>query len=379
MFIYQERNRYFAQCADDIKEIAQEELVDLGGSDLSPTYRGIYFNADLNDIYRINYSSLLLNRILAPLIEFSCHSDDELYKSAKKLIDWSAFLTADKTFAIYSTVIHSKINHSKFASLRLKDAIVDHFNDMKSRRPSVDTTDPDVWINLHIQNNRAKISIDTSGGSLHRRGYKAPGHEAPMIETLGASIINYTEWKGEKPIVDPFCGSGTLLCEAFLKVTGTPPGKLRNRFGFENLPDFSRRDWEMVRTEENARIQEIDDDLIAGSDISGYSVTLANKSIQTISGTDSFTILKKDIFDIKSIENSIIVCNPPYGIRLSNANLHEFYRELGDFLKNKCKGSTAYIYFGEREYIKSLGLRTSMKKPLSNGKLDGRLVRLDLY
>lgn len=379
MYDYQLNNRYFAQVAEDIKEIAEEELLDLGAKETNQAFRGIYFSADKKDLYEINYRSLLISRILAPITRFKCHSDRYLYKQAME-INWEDLINPSQTFAIFATVSNSAIRHSKYAALRLKDAIADYFRDLKGKRPSVDTKDPDLWLNLHIENNRATISIDTSGGSLHRRGYRINGVEAPMIETLAAAIIRYSEWDLQKPIYDPFCGSGTLLCEAFLRASGTPPGILRKKFGFEKLPDFNKIMWNNVKKNHEEKIENIPEGIISGSDITKQAVEASRQNCSVIDKKKVIRIKQKDIFNIDKIENSLIICNPPYGIRIKGtASLEAFYKNLGDFLKQKCKESSAFIYFGDRKYIKHIGLKPSWKKPLNNGGLDGRLVKYDLY
>ncbi len=225
MYEYQQSGRYFAQVADDIKDIAGEELQELGATDISDSYRGIYFNADQESLYRINLHSRLINRVLAPLKTFDCHSDNYLYKVGQQ-IHWEDFLNPEQTLAVFASVTQSNINHSKFAALRLKDAIVDYFRERAGKRPNIDTRNPDLWLNVYIEKNVAVISVDTSGGSLHRRGYRTESTQAPMSETLAASIIRYAEWDGQMPLYDPLCGSGTLLCEAYLVATKTPSALL---------------------------------------------------------------------------------------------------------------------------------------------------------
>jgi putative N6-adenine-specific DNA methylase len=379
MYEYQQSERYFAQLADDIKDIAEEELLELGAMETSNSFRGIYFNADLESLYRINLNSRLINRVLAPLKTFSCHSDNYLYQVAQQ-IHWEDFLNPDQTFAVFANVSQSNINHSKFAALRLKDAIVDYFRDRGGIRPSIDTRNPDLWLNVHIDKNVAIISVDTSGGSLHRRGYRLDSTIAPMNETLAASIIRYSEWYGQTPLYDPLCGSGTLLCEAYLAATKTPSAKLRNKFGFERLPDFDIYLWAKVKKESNNKINTISKNLIQGSDIDLKVVEAAKKNCAVIDPDEQIKIVKKDIFDIEKLENTTIVCNPPYGIRMQNKkDLDVFFKDIGDFLKQRCTNSTAYIYFGDRKYIKQIGLRSSKKWILSSGGLDGRLVKYDMY
>jgi len=379
MYLYQKTNRYFVQTADDIKDLAAQELASLGAGDIKQAYRGLYMTAAPEVMYTINFQSRLINRILAPLITFTCHTDKVLYNKAME-INWTDFLNCSQTFSVFATVSNSTMKHSKFAALRLKDAIVDYFKNRRNNRPSVDTRNPDVFINLHIENNRANISFDTSGGSLHRRGYRKGRVEAPMTETLAAAVIKLTEWNGEKPLYDPFCGSGTLLCEAFLAATNTPSAILRQNFGFERLPDFRPDLWKSVHSQALHKIKTTKKGLIAGSDISQKAVNSAVQNCGLIDKNRVIDIKKKNIFDIDHIRDATIISNPPYGIRMGKEkDLGAFYKQLGDFLKQRCQGSTAYIYFGEREYIKHIGLRPSWKKPLSNGGLDGRLVKYTLY
>lgn len=377
MYNYQKSGRYFAQYADDIKEAARRELEELGATDVKESYRGAHFSADAKTLYQINYRSRLLNRVLAPITDFYCHNDGYLYRSAKK-IEWSDFLTPESTFAVFATVSHSKINHSKFAALRLKDAIVDYFKEKDGKRPNIDTRDPDLWLNLHIENNHAQISIDTSGGSLHRRGYRLESVQAPMAETVAATIIEYSQWDGTTPLYDPMCGSGTLLAEAYLKATGTPVSYMRKKFGFMRLTDFDPAIWKAVKSE--IKIKELNKGLISGSDILGDAVKAARSNLNVIDKKQSVSVKRKDLFDITELKDMTIVTNPPYGIRIhKNGDMEEFYKKLGDFLKQRCSGSTAYIYFGERKYLKNIGLRPAWKKVLINGGLDGRLAKFEMY
>jgi putative N6-adenine-specific DNA methylase len=226
----------------------------------------------------------------------------------------------------------------------------------------------------------AIISVDTSGGSLHRRGYRMETTQAPMSETLAASIIRYTAWDGKTPLYDPFCGSGTLLCEAYLAATKTPSAYRRSKFGFERLLDFDAVLWAKVKREADNKVQPVSKNLIQGSDIDLKVVATAQKNSAVIDPATQIKIIQKDIFEIEKLEDTTIVCNPPYGIRMRHKNdLSEFYKNLGDFLKNRCTNSTAFIYFGDRKYIKHIGLKSSKKWILSNGGLDGRLVKYVMY
>ena len=379
MYHYQETQRYFAQVADDIKDIAEQELRTLGARETSPTYRGIYFSASPKVLYTINFYARLISRVLAPLTSFRCHSDRYLYKKARE-IEWQDFLDPSQTFAVFATVANSRLRHSQFAALRLKDAVVDSFRAATGVRPSIDTREPTVWLNLHIHNDEATISLDTSGGSLHRRGYRKQSVQAPLVETLAAAIIQHAEWDGRQPLYDPLCGSGTLLCEAYMSAARMPAGLFRQRFGFQALPDFDAGLWRQVQEDGRAALRAPPPGLISGSDIDPAAVRAARVNCAALPAGGAITVEQCDAFQIRRIDDAVIVCNPPYGIRLGKqANLGNFYARLGDFLKQRCRGSTAFIYCGERQYLKRIGLKPAWKKPLVNGGLDGRLAKYELY
>jgi putative N6-adenine-specific DNA methylase len=379
MYDYQQNARYFAQVPDGGEETASADLVALGASEVTPGYRGLYFNAERDALYRITYSALTITRVLAPLLHFQCHSPEYLYKRAQS-IDWSQFIGNQNTFAVFATVSNSAIRHSQYAALTVKDAVVDQFRDRTGARPSIDTTEPDVWINLYLHANRAILSLDVSGGSMHRRGYRVESVEAPMQETVAAIIMAMSGWDGETPLIDPMCGSGTLLCEALMRYCRVPAGFLRGRMGFEFLPDFDAALWKRMRAEIDGAIRELPDGLIRGSDADPSAVHAARTNISRLPGGRAVRVERRRFEDIERIEGETIVCNPPYGLRIGRRDaMPEFIGAFGDFLKRRCAGSTAFVYFGNRELVKSVGLRPAWKKPLANGGLDGRLLRFDLF
>lgn len=378
-FEYQQTNRFFAQIAGGLEPLGAEELAQLGADQIETIFRGIHFRAAADVLYRINYGARCLTRILAPLLTFPCSNPQQLYEGAKS-INWSSLLSVDETFAIFANVSHSRISHSQFAALRVKDAIVDFFRENVGERPRVEKIDPDVWIGLHIEYDRATISLDTSGGSLHRRGYRQASVEAPMQETVAAAIIRYAEWNGATPIYDPMCGSGTLLCEALMDYCRIPAGYLRRRFGFQRLPDFQPAVWQAVKNSADGQMRPIPDGLISGSDISAQAINAAATNLCTLPYGKGIQLSVTDFNEIDSLKERIILCNPPYGIRIGEKkNLGQLYKTLGDFLKQRCRGSAAFIYFGNREMLKFIGLKPSWKKPLNNGGLDGRLAKFELY
>lgn len=379
MFEYQERNRFFAQVSSGMEDLAAEELSQLGARGLRPGFRGISLEADRQALYRVNYCSRLVTRVLAPLTTFPCHSTGYLYRKAKSL-PWDAFLSPRHTFAIFSHVSHSKITHSQYAALCVKDAIADSFQERLQKRPDVRKIDPDVWINLHIENDRATINFDTSGGSLHRRGYREETIEAPIQETVAAAMIKLSGWDGTRPLYDPMAGSGTLLCEALMAYCRIPPGRLRRQFGFMLLPDFDEGAWISVKKEADQQIRELPKGLISGSDISFQAVHASRRNCMNLPYGEGIGLSQSDFREIDHLEGRLIVCNPPYGIRLGRkADMAGLYKDFGDFLKKRCKNSQAYIYAGNRELIPKIGLRPAWKRPLRNGPLDGRLCKFEIY
>jgi len=378
-FEYQRKPRYFAQVAGNMEDLGAEELSGLGARHVTAAYRGLYFEADKETLYRINYTSRLLTRVLAPLATFSCHSTRTLYKKAKDTA-WDHLFSAHETFAVHATVTHSKISHSQYAALCVKDAIADYFREKEHQRPTVDRIEPHVWIRVYIDRNRATLSLDTSAGSLHRRRYGGYRLEAPMQETVAAAIVRLAAWEGSNPLYDPMCGSGTLLGEALMSFSRIPAGYLRDTFGFERLPDFDPLLWNGVKKEAQQRIRELPQGLIAGSDASPRAIQAARANLDKLPYGDRIPLEVKNFQDLHNLPNTTILCNPPYGIRLGQEEtLKDMYKKLGDFLKHRCKNATAYLYCGNRNLIGSIEFKPSWKKPLMSGGLDGRLVKYEIY
>ena len=370
---------YFAQVPGMMEELCEQELIELGAANTKISYRGVYFNADKETLYKINYTSRLLSRVLAPLKSFHCQNTNVLYKTSLQ-IKWEDFLSLDNTFSISASVAKSNINNSLFASQRLKDAIADYFRNRYDKRPSVDTGNPDVRFNLHIEKDEAVISLDTSGESLHKRGYRLLAGEAPMQETLAAAIIRISNWNGENLLWDPMCGSGTILCEALMHYCRIPAQKLRKKFGFFNLPDFDNELWNKIKEDSESKIRPLKKGIISGSDKSQKMLDVAKENLSRLPYSDSVKLNCHPFQHVKQFENGTLITNPPYGIRLGNIeDVKDLYKELGDFLKTNCKGTSAFIYTGDPALRKSIGLRTSRRVPLVNGKLEGVLFQIDSY
>lgn len=379
MFEYQKYNRYFAQVAGKMEQFCERELAELGAENTKATYRGVYFTADNAALYRINYMSRLTTRVLAPLLTFSCHSTRYLKRTAAN-IAWDEILSLSRTFAITASVSNSGIKHSLYAALCLKDGIADYFTAACGKRPDVDTENPDVRFNLHVERNKAVVSLDISGESLHKRGYRLSAGEAPMQETLAAALIRLSRWSGDRPLWDCMCGSGTILCEALMHYCKIPAQYLRRNFGFFHMPGYDPDIWEKVKAECTRDIRPLPGGLIRGSDKSEKAVETCLQNLNRLPYGDAVAVSRMPFENAPNFEQGVVICNPPYGMRLGKKEeIPALYKDLGNFLKKKCCGSTAYIYIGDTSLRKLIGLKPSQRIPLANGPLQGELLRIDSY
>jgi len=379
LYEYLKNNTFFAQAPGMMEEICEQELIELGAKNTKVAYRGIYFEADKSTLYKINYTSRLITRVLAPLKSFHCRSAKDIMEIASK-IEWDKFFSVDQTFAITSSVNKSTINNSLYTSQVLKDGIADYFRDKLGKRPNVDTVNPNVRFNLFIEKDKAILNLDTSGESLHKRGYRLLAGEAPMQETLAAAIIRLSGWNGEKPLLDCMCGSGTIVCEALMHYCRIPAQFLRKNFGFFYLPDFEKELWEKIKSETDKLIRPLPNGIISGSDKSDIAIRVAKENLSRIPNSENVKLSIHPFEHINKFENGVLIINPPYGIRLGKHDeVENLYKDLGDFIKTKCKGTTAFIYTGEPTLRKYIGLKTSKRIPLVNGKLEGVLLQIDSY
>jgi len=380
MFEYRKYGRFFVQCARGLEDLLADEVCELGASASRARVRGVEFRADPRALYAVVLGSRLAGRVLAPLLTFDCHSDRYLYSTARK-VDWDAFLSPQRTFAIVANVARSKIDHSQFAAQRLKDAIVDHFRESCGERPSVDRHEPDVWLNLHINQDRAVISLDVSGGALHRRGYRLESVDAPLQETLAAAVLRLSGWRGEGPLVDFMCGSGTFLAEAWLMLSHIPPGwRMADKAPLSCMPDFDAALWRQVVTKAQDAHREADPRLLIGSDLDQIAVKASRTNLASLPDGDLIRITTRDFREVDVPEGATIVVNPPYGVRLrAREEIGALYKDLGDHLKRNCRGAKAWVLCGDVELVKRVGLRPKRRIPFWNGGLECRLIELDLY
>lgn len=349
-----------------LEQVLADELEVLGAESISMERRAVSFWGDQELLYKANFALRTALKILKPVAEFDVSKREQLYNLAKKVV-WTDYLALGKTFAIDSTVQSDIFVNSMYASLKVKDAIADHFRDATGKRPSVNTADPDIRINVHLMGNHCILSLDSSGESLHKRGYRVGQGDAPLNEVLAAGMILLSGWKGEKNFLDPMCGSGTLLIEAAMIAQGIPPGIYRKSFGFERWPDFNDKLFADIY---NAEYETEFNGKIVGSDISAKDITIAKANIKNAGLSKKIEVQVKDIRTLEPpFDNGIIITNPPYGERIKPQSIFELYTSIGNTLKNKFAGYEAWIISGSVDGLKSIGLKPSKKIDLFNGAI----------
>jgi putative N6-adenine-specific DNA methylase len=372
--------RYFATCGRGIEPVLAGELTELGAADIQPGRGGVHFAGDRPLLYRANLWLRTAIRVLWPVLEAPATSPDELYEAVRS-VDWSLYLTPDHTLAVDCNVRDSHITHSKYAALRTKDAICDQFLDRYGRRPSVNVEEPMVGLNLHIFRDQAVLSLESSGESLHKRGYRPILTRAPLNEALAAALILLTGWRGRTAFVDPLCGSGTLPIEATWIATGRPPGLTRRRFGFQGWLDFDIGLWTDLRDEARQGVLKRLEAPILGSDARRDAIAFSEGNARA-AGIGHLT--KFEVKDVRDFwppagEPGVIVCNPPYGERIGEEKeLRGLYRTLGEVFRDRCPGWKAFVFTGNAALAREIGLTPVEQVPLFNGKIPCRLLRFDL-
>jgi putative N6-adenine-specific DNA methylase len=370
----------FATTAAGLEPVLARELRALGAREIEPVLRGVAFRGDRRLLYRANLWLRTAHRLLLPIAEFPAGDRAQLYEGVHAL-DWSEHLTLDRTLAVDAVSHRSKLDHTQFVSRVVKDAVVDWFRERTGRRPSVDARDPDVALNARLSGDHCTLSVDASGPRMHRRGYRPSfGVQAPLKETLAAGVLLLGGYDGTGPLVDPFCGSGTLLVEAALIATNTAPGLLGRPFGLQRHPAFDPPLFDEVRQEARAAVREVEGCPISGSDVSETAVRAAVAAVRGAGVDDIVRIRRADIGELGARGEGRLVTNPPYGERLGEMQeLAELYRRFGDALKQRCRGMTAHVLTGSRYLAGRIGLHPSGRDVLWNGPIECRLLHFELY
>jgi len=371
---------FFATTARGLEDILAAELKALGGSQVKPTHGGVAFTGSMQDGYRACLWLRTANRVLLPIKSFPCPSQDALYEGIYAL-DWNDHLTPAMTLAVDANLRDSVMTHSRFAALKTKDAIVDRVRDRHQQRPSVDPKNPDLRINLHLARNLCTVSLDLAGAGMHRRGYRRDPTIAPLKETLAAGLVALSGWDPQTHFVDPMCGSGSLPLEAALLASNTAPGLLSPRFGFQRWLDFDAPAWQALLDEAEQARTPLPGNRVYGSDRDRRAVELARKNAESAGIGDRIRWTQKDFakLDPPSGQGTLI-CNPPYGERIGDASqLEDFYRKIGDTLKQNWTGWTAWVLTGNLPLAKRIGLKPSRRLVLYNGPIECRLLKYALY
>ena len=364
-----------------LEQVLATELVQLGANNVQVERRAVSFTGDKRMLYTANMCLRTASRVLVPILSFKAQKADDIYEQVKAL-DWSQYMTVKTTFQIDATVYSDYFRHSQFVTYRVKDAIVDYWMERENQRPSVKLEGADLYLNVHIAGDRVTLSLDSSGESLHKRGYRVANTQAPINEALAAGMLLLAGWNGQSDFYDPMCGSGTLLIEAALIARNIAPGVYRQGFAFEKWADFDADLWDEVYNDDS-REREFKHK-IYGSDAGFYAVQAATKNIQSASLQRDIEVKQIRIEELRladtNTEGALVMINPPYGERLSqDKNVLRLYQDMGTALKHQFSGATAWVISSNEEALKCIGLRPAKKIHLVNGDLDCLFNKYELF
>lgn len=365
----------FVTVPPSLQALLTEELHALGIPKIRQGFSGVFVPKEMEWVYRINYCSRLATRVLWPFAQFQCRDRDDLYHNVFRLY-WPEIFSLDQSFAIDANVSSTSLRHSLFASQVMKDALCDRFRKEKGARPSVKTDDPDIQLNLFIHDEMATLSFDTSGAPLYKRGWRKDTVAAPLQESLAAAALLLAGFPQDVPLLDPFCGSGTILIEAAHIKTHTPPGFFRTRFGFFHHPDFSKSAWEKVKKIADAKRTTLEKGMIFGIDKDPKAISFCQKNLKNAGLEDLIEVHAKDIRSyFPKTPPELIVTNPPYGKRMKSSA--ELYQAFGNFVREKCDGKiAAHVLCPEKSLIQETHLRIVQETSLVSGGLDLTLFQL---
>ncbi len=370
--------RYIAKTSYGLEDVLAKELHDIGATNIIKYKRAVEFEGNLELLYKANFSLRTCLRILKPLHHFRATNADQLYIQTKKF-NWNSLVNPNDTIAIDGVVNSDYFTHSKYAALKVKDAIVDQIRDAKGKRPNVDIKNPTYRFNIHIDRNECSILLDSSGDSLHKRGYRMHGGTAPLNEVLAAGMIYLSEWNLDTNFVDPMCGSGTIIIEALLMAKNIAPNINRDRFGFMDWEDYDKDLFIKTKNELILQQREFNHTFIA-NDLGENAIVNAKNNANAALIGDNIKFIVGDFKKLEhNLEDGFIITNPPYDERIKQENVVEFYKEFGDTLKNNFTGFEAWVLSSNKEALKHLGLRTSRRLMLYNGALECKFHNYKMY
>lgn len=359
------------------ESLLEEELLAFGCLGVQKLTRAVMLDGTWDDVYKINYASRFALNVLVNITNFQVQSVEDIYKGARQVF-WHQLMGLENTFAIKHAINSPLFNHSQLCALKVKDAIVDSFNERFNQRPSVDKDSPDFIFHIHISNEKCQLLIDTSGKPLYQRGYKVFQGIAPLNEILAAAMVKWLNWDYTKPLIDPFCGSGTLLTEAYLQAIQRPAGYYRKQYAFMKFKGFNRSNWEDVKTQYNKKELYIKDLKITGFEINKKMYDGALKNLDNIGANSHIEMIYGDFFDLyKHQSDSYFLVNPPYGKRLDNHD-EDFFRILSQYLKRNCAGTRVGLV-APVPLVKKLGFKPVFKQFVFNGDIECQYVAFELF
>ncbi len=362
-----------------LENILAEELKAIGAKQIKIANRAVYFSGDKEMLYKANYYLRTAICILIPIHSFKVKNENDLYKHVLE-IDWSKIMNLKMTFAVESTVHSSIFKHTQYPALKVKDSIVDQFRKNTGARPNIDTSNPDVLINVHISEESCTISLNSSGEPLFKRGYRTATQEAPLNEILAAGLLYLSGWKSDQHLIDPMCGSGTILIEAALMANKIPPGAFRDNFGFKKWFDFDNDLFNQVIQYKNTKNAVQSKVRIIGSDISKNAISIAKENIKNAKLQNTIELnISEFINFIPPVEKGIIITNPPYGERLKQEDIVDFYKSFGNTLKSKYINFDVWVLSANLNAMKNIGLHPSKKIKLMNASLECTFNKFEIY
>jgi len=370
--------KLIAKTLEGLEGVLADEIAQLGAENIEQVNRAVIFTGDKKLLYKANLKLRTAIKILVFMQEFIIQNENDLYEAVKK-IKWEELIGLDDTFAVDAVLNSPVFRHTNFIALKTKDAIVDRFRDKYGSRPNVDPKDPDLKINIHIRDQIATISLDSSGSSLHMRGYRRQQVDAPLNEVLAAGLVLLSGWDKKSDLIDPMCGSGTILCEAAGIAANKPSQSTDRNFGFKKWKSFDLPVWEMVCDEVKEETSTTEMPVLKGFDISNKAVTISKANIINAGFEHCISIEQEDYFYQDDMENTLLIFNPPYDERLKEEDVNDFYKNIGDKLKSAFTNSTAWILSGHLEAMKNLGLRPSARKKLLNGSIPSVFCKFEMY
>ncbi|MBA2583401.1 MAG: class I SAM-dependent RNA methyltransferase [Bacteroidetes bacterium] len=362
-----------------LEDILASELLKLGAKGIETHNRAVLFTGDMGFMYKANLSLRTALRILKPIFSFEVQDEQSLYKEINNY-EWESLISPENTIAVDCVLNTPLFSHSMYISQKTKDAIVDRFRDKFEKRPSVELNNPDLRINIHISGTTCSVALDSSGYSLHKRGYRETTGIAPINEVLAAGLIMLTGWERHLPLIDPMCGSGTILIEAALMANNIPPGYFRESFGFQKWKDYDEKLFEMILESSVNKIRNDDYVKILGCEKDAEVAKIAVENVKHAKVNDVVNITKGDYEEFEPPQSrGVVIMNPPYGERMEDQDISALYKKIGDTLKQKYQGYDAWIISSNPEAFKSVGLRPSRKITVFNGPLECRFMKFEMY